>query len=99
MVDERAPARRWRKGQRRSANVAEAAAQLAELRRGRPDLYPATPHAWAPLPPREELAPPLLCAGCFQRTRPGGDLKVAPHAAAASASCSGLQRLLLCILL
>ena len=68
---------RWRIGQRRSANVAEAAAQLAELRRARPDLYPPTAHAWAAMPPREELAPPLLCAVCFQRTRPGtADLKV-----------------------
>lgn len=68
---------RWRIGQRRSANVAEAAAQLAELRRARPDLYPPTPHAWAAMPQREELAPPLLCAVCFQRTRPGtADLKV-----------------------
>lgn len=69
--------RRWRIGQRRSANVAEAAAQLAELRRAHPDLYPPTPHAWAAMPQREELAPPLLCAVCFQRTRPGtADLKV-----------------------
>ena len=68
-------------GQRRSANVAEAAAQLAELRRARPDLYPPTPHAWAALPQREELAPPLLCAVCFQRTRPGtADLKVGSNA-------------------
>jgi len=29
-----------------------------------------------PLPPREELAPPLLCAVCFRRTRLGSDLKV-----------------------
>ncbi len=69
-------ARRWRIGHRRSANVAEAAAQLAELRRGRPDQYPQTAHEWAPLPPREELAPPLLCAVCFRRTRLGSDLKV-----------------------
>jgi hypothetical protein len=69
-------AHRWRIGHRRSANVAEAAAQLAELRRARPGQYPQTAHEWAPLPPREELAPPLLCAVCFRRTRLGSDLKV-----------------------
>ena len=80
---------RWRIGQRRSANVAEAAAQLAELRRARPDLYPPTAHAWAAMPPREELAPPLLCAVCFQRTRPGtADLKVGKGFGLAPVTCA-----------
>ena len=74
-------------GRQRSVNVATAAAQLAELRRARPDLYPPTQHAWAALPPRDELAPPLLCAVCFQRTRPGSELKVLPHHSQGCRAC------------
>ena len=73
--------RRWRNRSRSFfAETVRAAAQaVADLRRAQPAKYPATPHTWYALKGQtegEELMAPVLCASCFTRADPDGEVRL-----------------------
>ncbi len=56
--------------------VKAATTAAAELRKRESQNYPLTPHSWYQLKGQEdELNAPVLCASCFLRIDPEGEVK------------------------
>ncbi|KAK9851856.1 hypothetical protein WJX84_011935 [Apatococcus fuscideae] len=62
---------RWYNARQGSTMVGVASAAAAELRTGRPDLYPEVEHSWYRLE-MAKLTAPLLCCDCHRRLQPDG---------------------------
>lgn len=71
---------RWYNARQGSTMVGVASAAAAELRGGRPDLYPEVEHSWYRLE-MVKLTAPLLCCECHRRLQPDGLHKACPYLA------------------